>query len=380
MKRREFGVALGAGVLGAATGCGAGGRVHTQEGQGAPKPRTKAPMFIVSDDMVSDIFTKKHMQYLQRHGIKHVEVEEIERSRSGKWDLDGLKKMRDTADRNDLTLWALNFSQIRDKIETKTRKEINHIMLGTKGERDRQIDILAENIEKAAAIGVSLLRYHWRMEPDAYRNTSKKDASGSRSRGWKLPKDWRKASKTLADRVTLDEFWERMKYFLDRIMPVAEEHGVRIACHPPDPPLPPGYRGIDTWDYDMFEGLKTYNSLTDSPNFGFLMCMGTVGSGLKDPGGDELIDILRYFGERGKIFDVHLRNIKGRRDNFLEVYPDRGDMDFTRVMKTLHDVGYSYGIHPDHMPGHSDDRDSEEAFAFAFGYIRAMIQAVNSGA
>ena len=127
----------------------------------------------------------------------------------------------------------------------------------------------------------------------------------------------------------------------------------------------------------MFDGLKKYNSLTDSPNFGFLMCVGTIGTGLLDPGGDELIDILRFFGERKKIFDVHLRNIKGRRDNFTEVYPDRGDMDFPRVMRTLRDVEYPYAIHPDHMPKHSDDKGSKEAFAFGFGYIKGLIQAAN---
>ena len=356
------------------------GDVAAAQENDLPKPRKKAQMYVASDDMVRDLFTTEHLQYLQRHEVKHVEVEEIKRSKAGDWDLDGLKRMRDFADKNDVTISTLNFSQIRAKNDSKTRKELNHIMAETKGERDRQIDVIARNVAKAAAIGVPIMRYHWRMEPDAYRNGKRKSKAGSRFRTWKLPKDWRKLPMTQAGRVTLDEFWERMRYFLDRIMPVAEEHGVKIACHPPDPPLPPGYRGIDTWDYDMFNGLKKYNSLTESPNFGFLMCVGTIGSGLEDPGGDELIEILRFFGERKKIFGVHLRNIKGRRDDFSEWYPDRGDMDFYRVMKTLRDVDYPYAIHPDHMPHHSDDKGKKQAFAFGFGYIRAMIQAVNSGA
>jgi mannonate dehydratase len=376
MQRRGFGKVL----VGSAIGAAAFSVVNDRKVQAerSTKPQKKATMFVASDDMVRDLFTKKHMEYLKRHNVNHIEIEEYVQSEAGDWDLDDLKKKRDFADKHGIIISSLNFSKIRDKIKTKTRKEINHIMLGTDGERDRQIEIIARNIEKAAAIGVPVMRYHWRMEPDALGTGYKKDKNGSKSRAWKLPKNWRELPITLAGRVTLDEFFERMKYFLDRIMPVAEAHGVKIACHPPDPPMPPGYRGVDTWSYDIFNGLKTYNSLTNSPNFGFLMCIGTIGTGLKDPGGDELIDILRYFGERKKIFCVHLRNIKGSRDNFSECYPDRGDMDFYRVIKTLHDVKYSYAIHPDHMPKHRDDKGSKEAFAFAFGYIQAMIQAVNS--
>ena len=93
-----------------------------------------------------------------------------------------------------------------------------------------------------------------------------------------------------------------------------------------------------------------------------------------------MIDILKYFGERNKIFGVHLRNIKGRRDDFVETFPDRGDMDFYRVIKTLHDVDYSYGIYPDHVLRHSDDDGKKQAYAFGFGYIKGLIQAVNSEA
>ena len=377
MKRREFGIALVGGVMGAAAGC----RVNARPVQDddSPEPRKKAPMYVAEDHW--DLFTTEHLQYLQRHGVKHIEVEHIKRSEAGDWDLDELRRMRDIADKNDFTINMLNFSRIRASEDRK--KRLNHIMAGTIGERDREIDVIAGNIEKAAAIGVPAMRYHWRMAPGDYRNGRVNGEGGNTFLSWNLPDNWRKLPLTKAGHVTLDEFWERMIYFLDRIMPVAEEHGIRIACHPPDPPLPPGYRGVDTWNYDTFNGLKKYNSLTDSPNFGFLMCVGTIGEGLVDPGNDELLEIVRYFGERNKIFTVHLRNIKGRRDHFTEWYPDSGDMDFYRVMKTLRDVEYPHAVLPDHMPsipGHPDDPDRKQAYAFGFGYIQAMIQAVNSGA
>ena len=375
MQRREFGKVLVSGAISAATVSVVNGR--PVQAVDSKAPQKKAQMYLAEDHW--DLFTEDHMQYLKRHGVRHIEVEHIKRSKSGEWDLDELQRMHDIADKNDFTINMLNFKNIR------SNERLNHIMLGTIGERDRDIDVIIGNIEKAAKIGVPAMRYHWRMAPGGnnYRNGKVSGEGGNKFLSWKLPENWQKLELTEAGHVTLDEFWERMKYFLDRIMPVAEEHGIRIACHPPDPPLPPGYRGVDTWNYDTFNGLKMYSSLTDSPNFGFLMCVGTIGEGMVDPGSGELLEIIRYFGERKKIFAVHLRNIKGSRDNFSEWYPDSGDIDFARVMKTLRDVEYPHAILIDHMPSkpdHPDDPDRKQAYAFGFGYIQAMIQAVNSGA
>ena len=127
----------------------------------------------------------------------------------------------------------------------------------------------------------------------------------------------------------------------------------------------------------MFEGMKRYVEAVESPYNGFLFCIGTVAEGLVDPG-KEIFEIIRYLGERKKIFLIHYRNISGGLYDFVETYPDDGDMDFYEVMKVLRDVEYPYMIMPDHAPTHPDDPERRQAFAFCFGYIKAMIQAVNS--
>jgi mannonate dehydratase len=71
-------------------------------------------------------------------------------------------------------------------------------------------------------------------------------------------------------------------------------------------------------------------------------------------------------------------NIRGGLQDFLEVYPDEGDMNFFRVMRILRDTQYSGALCPDHMPSHPDDPGRLQAFAFGSGYIQALIQAVNS--
>ncbi len=98
---------------------------------------------------------------------------------------------------------------------------------------------------------------------------------------------------------------------------------------------------------------------------------------LQDPG-KEIFDVIRYFGQRRKIFNVHFRNITGKRDKFVETYPDEGDVNFFKAMQVYKEVGYPYMMMPDHMPRHTNDPGGKEAFAWAYGYIKALIQAVQT--
>ena len=182
---------------------------------------------------------------------------------------------------------------------------------------------------------------------------------------------------TRAGRVTADRYWERITYFLDRVIPVANEFKIRMACHPHDPGVPPveGFQGVDAV-LGTPDGLKKFVSIRESPYHGLNFCQGTVSEMLANPG-KEIYDVIRYFGSRKKIFNVHFRNIRGHRDDFQEVYPDEGDVDFVKAMMVYKEVGYPYMMMPDHVPVHPDDPGGSQAFAFAYGYIRALIQAVD---
>ena len=97
---------------------------------------------------------------------------------------------------------------------------------------------------------------------------------------------------------------------------------------------------------------------------------------LKDPK-NEIFPIIKWVGERNQIFNVHLRNIKGSFNNFQEVYPDNGEMNFLHVVRALRDVGFSGMVMPDHVPHHHDPNSSLQAFSFCYGYIKGLIQAVS---
>ena len=127
------------------------------------------------------------------------------------------------------------------------------------------------------------------------------------------------------------------------------------------------------------------------------LCIGTLSEMLMDPG-KEVFDHVRWFGTRRKIFNIHFRNIKGNRLEFSEVAPDEGSVDFAKLMLTFKDVGYDGMVQPDHVVRAAGDtggrgarggergRGGEEGggggggaayTAFVYGYIRALIQAVD---
>jgi mannonate dehydratase len=127
------------------------------------------------------------------------------------------------------------------------------------------------------------------------------------------------------------------------------------------------------------DGLKKFVAIAPSKYHGLNFCQGTVAEMLKDPG-KEIYDVIRYFGSRGKIFNVHFRNIKGGFLSFQETFPDDGDVDMIRAMRVYREVGYDGMIMPDHAPHIDGDTGHAQAFAFAFGYIQALIQLVRSEA
>ena len=153
-----------------------------------------------------------------------------------------------------------------------------------------------------------------------------------------------------AGEVSRDECFERARYFLERVIPVAEEYRVQMACHLDDPPAPV-LRGVERWNWPVMEGLTRFSELVDSDYHGFNFCCGVASEGLEDPG-RELCDIVRRFGQRKKLFNIHFRNIKGGLHDFQEVWPDEGDVDMHEVARVLHEVGYPYMLMPDHAPHH----------------------------
>jgi mannonate dehydratase len=249
------------------------------------------------------------------------------------------------------------------------------IMLGQSPERDQDIEALQTLIRNCAAAGIPSIKYN--MSILGVLRTGRSPGRGDAAYStWRLRDAHPETPLTRAGRVDADTAWERITYFLERVIPVAAEYKVRMACHPHDPGVPPEvYQGVARV-LGTVDGLKKFVAIRENPYHGLNFCQGTVAEMLDDPG-KEIYDVIRYFGSRGKIFNVHFRNIRGHRDDFIEVYPDEGDIDFVKAIQVYREVGYPYLLMPDHVPQADRDPGGLQSFAFCYGYIRALIQAVD---
>ena len=252
-----------------------------------------------------------------------------------------------------------------------------NIMLGKSPERDREIDTICEMIRNASLAGIPALKYNMTLI-GVVRTGTEPGRGGARYSTFVYDKAGADRPPGEAGVVGADAYWERITYFLDRVVPVAEEYKVRLACHPQDPAMPPGkgFRGVETV-LGTIDGLKRFVSIRESPYHGLNFCQGTVSEMLAHPG-EEIFDVIRYFGSRKKIFNVHFRNIRGGFLNFRETFIDDGDVDMLKALRVYKDVGYDGMLMPDHVPSIPGDANHAQAFAFTFGYIKALIAAVAS--
>ena len=260
-----------------------------------------------------------------------------------------------------------------------TRSENPNIMLGKSPERDREIDQICQMIRNASQAGIRTLKYNMSIL-GVVRTQSTPGRGGATYSTFRYDEATGRDKLTEAGPVTAEAAWERISYFVKRVIPVAEEYKVRMACHPHDPgmPEPEGYRGVHRV-LGSVDGLKKFIALSNSPYHGLNFCQGTVSEMLKKPG-EEIYEVIRYFGSRKRIFNVHFRNIKGGFLGFQETFPDNGDVDFIRAARVYKEVGYDGMLMPDHVPTITGDTNHAQAFAYCFGYIQALIQLVNQEA
>jgi mannonate dehydratase len=290
------------------------------------------------------------------------------------WSVEGLTRLRERVEsfgvKLDMVPLPLSSSYI-------TKSENPDIMLGRSPARDRQIDDICQMIRNCARAGIPAVKYNMSIL-GVVRTGTVSGRGGARYSTFVYERAKQDPPLTEAGPVSEDAMWERITYFLERVVPVAEEHKVKVACHPHDPGMPrdKGFRGVHRVLGNV-DGLKRFIEIHPSPYHGLNFCQGTVSEMLRDPR-REIHDVIRYFGARKKIFNVHFRNIRGGFLNFSETFPDDGDVNMLDAIRTYKEVGYDGMLMPDHVPKIEGDDAGRQAFAFAFGYIQALIQMVYS--
>jgi mannonate dehydratase len=373
LKRRQFVALAGVAGLGAVA-------PSAVRGQSAARSGTAAGPVLGCQRAPTD---RRRLQHFKRHGVDHICGYPDDRANPASWTVDSLTTLRERCAAEGVSLDMVEFPMLSSaSIDTLTpQHEMNPqlvaglgkaIMLGKDPERQREIEFVQTIIRNCARAGIPAIKYNMNLI-GVLRTADTPGRGGSRNSTWRLAAAKEDPPLTAAGVVSAEQAWERITYFLERVVPVATEHNVRLACHPHDPGVPArGFRGV-VRVLGTVDGMKRFVDIAPSPCHGLNLCLGTTAEMLQDPR-REIHEVIRYFGERKKIFNIHFRNIRGRRDDFQETFPDDGDMDMVAVMRTLKSVGYEHMVMPDHMPRHDDDPGGDQGFAFGYGYIKALLQ------
>ena len=233
--------------------------------------------------------------------------------------------------------------------------------------RDQKIEEFKSFVRNLGRAGIHNTTFTW--EPKGVWSSERGETRGAPARTVDLD-EMLKRPLTHGREYTEDEIWENFEYFIQRIIPVAEESGVRLALHPNDPPAP-SLGGVPCLTRS-FEAYKRAFEIADSPNLGMEFCVGCWLEGGEAFG--DVLEGIRYFQEDGRILIVHFRNVSSTLPYFTETFLDNGYMDMYKVMKTFVESGYSGTMIYDHTPQFAPGYSQGAGTAYAIGYMRALIE------
>lgn len=256
---------------------------------------------------------------------------------------------------------------------------IGKIVMGEDGWRE-QTDDWVDAIRLLASHGVEVICYNFMPQvlDDAMVVRTNFE---TKTRGGAITSSYRAIDvdhETLVDAdvlpISKDEMRANLKRFLDEVIPVAEEVGIKLAMHPDDPPtsLMGGLQrimsSVEDYDWLLAVNPSKANGITYC-----IGCFAELGCNLEG-----LID--RW---SNRIHFVHFRNISGCQDDFVETFPDDGDVDLLSVLRKLNEVGYTGCIRPDHAPKLSGEYVEIEGYGFqghifTAGYLRGLLTAIAS--
>jgi len=279
-------------------------------------------------------------------------------------------KARQRLENAGLKLWSIGNGNVHNMEE---------VTLNLPG-RDKKIEEYKKYLRDIGKAGIHYTTYAhmgngiWSTEPEETRGGAMArafDASKAREGRWVTK---RFAGPLTHGRVyTEDEIWENYEYFIKQVVPVAEKYNIKIGIHPDDPPALT-LSGVPRCIFSSFEGYKRALEIADSDNVGICLCVGCWLEG-GDFMGKDVLETIRYFGQRGKIFKVHFRNVSRPLPHFVETFVDDGYMNMYKVMKALREINFDGVIIPDHIPRMVGG--GKAGIAYSIGYMKALLERAN---
>ncbi len=303
-------------------------------------------------------------QYARQMGVRHAICKCAPELTGLKapWDLDALRTIQKRFTDAGLTVYGLEGDQF----------DMRRIKLGLDG-RDDDLELYCRMLRNMGALGIPLLCYNFMAGIGWHRTHGDVPTRGgaltSRFDAADIP-----ASLTEAGAVSEEQMWENYAYFIRRVMPVAEQAGVRMGMHPDDPPLPV-LRGIARI-LSRPENFERAMALASSPNNGVTFCQANF-----KLMGCDVAAWARRFMEQKKIFFVHFRDVRGTAQRFEETFHDDGPTDMPALLKLYHELGFAGPVRVDHVPTLAGETNDQPGYGslgrlFAIGYTKGVMQAL----
>jgi mannonate dehydratase len=331
------------------------------------RPAGRKPVIDEHDDKniklahrVPSTLTDEEIVFLKQLGLRWARVE----LQATEADLERLAQVQKRFDKHGIKIFSAMHPAYRSL----------KIQLGQKG-RDDDIATYQTFLRSLGQLGIPVANYDF--HPGNTYTTAQVERRGYTTREFKLADFRSKIEKQRFDReYSADEIWDCYTYFVKAVLPVAEKANVTLALHPDDPPLAKmnGVAKIIT-HYDGYR--KAEQIAAGSKHWGLTFCVGTWSEGGEQMG-KNVIEMIRDFGKRGKIFDVHFRNVTGPLPHFVETFPDDGYVDLYQVMKELRQADFHGAMEPDHVPLLAGDKGMRPAgTAYCIACMRTLLRRAN---
>jgi mannonate dehydratase len=247
--------------------------------------------------------------------------------------------------------------------------------------KKQQMEAVKQIIRNVGKAGIPIMGYNFSLAGVSSRITGGFARGGALSVGMDGTDDrpipngmvWNMVYETKAKEgympmITHDELWSRLSYFLQELVPVAEEAGVVLAAHPDDPPVPI-LRGTPRLVYqpDMYQKLL---DIQPSKSNALEFCLGSIAEMTE---GDVYQATEQYAAQ---IAYIHFRNVKGKAPYYREVFVDEGDIDMFKILKILKAKNFNGVLIPDHTPQISCDAPWHAGMAYTLGFMNAALKMI----
>jgi mannonate dehydratase len=317
--------------------------------------------------------TDERLQFIKQCGVDDFQMNTPSLPGTERWEYEDLKGAVQRAEDAGLRLMV---------IENVPLTFYDKIVMGLPG-REKQLENMVHTVRNMGRAGIPILGYCF-MPLGVWRTSLETPVRGgaiSNSFNYAKAKTVKPGEETEfgwwasheAEReYTEGEIWDNYSWYMERILPVCEDAGVRMALHPDDPPVPK-LAGVERVFY-KFDNFRRAMEKFDSPMHGLDFCHGCWS---EMRAGEGVLDAIRWFGERGKIFYVHFRDVQGSVEDFTECFLGDGNCDPVETIRTLKQTGFKGFLLPDHVPRMIDDTEwCHRGRAWTVGYIKGLIAAV----